>query len=112
MAQTTMTNGAPNDAPKDYKDLTDQVATLKKDLAGITDLLGEIGARRKDETIAAARARAAELRARGEDTLTEAQLRAEDMQEQAYAAIRRQPGTAIGIAVGVGFLVGLLTSRK
>ncbi|SNR25567.1 DUF883 family protein [Puniceibacterium sediminis] len=108
MAQTT----TPNSASSDYKDLSDQVSTLKQDLASISELLTEIGVRRKDETVAAAKERAAYLRERGSDTLTEAQLRAEDMQQQALAAIRNQPGTAIGIAVGIGFLAGLLTSRK
>ncbi|MGY9045986.1 hypothetical protein P775_17420 [Puniceibacterium antarcticum] len=108
MAQTTMTNGTSSD----YKELSDQIATLKKDLAGITDLLGDIGARRKDETIASAKVRAEHLRDRSSEALSEAQLRAADAQDQALEAIRRQPGTAIGIAVGIGFLAGFLSGRK
>ncbi len=120
MAQTASTNSVPAEAKKnmtsgtstDYKELSDQIATLKKDLAGMTELIGEIGLRRKDETVAAARERAEYLRERGHDALSEAQIRAGDAQEQAFAAIRRQPGTAIGIAAAIGFLAGLMTSRK
>ncbi len=108
MAQNTVTNGTSTD----YKELSDQIATLKKDIASVTDLLGEIGVRRKNETVAAAKERAEYLRERGSDALTDAQLRAHDAQDQALEAIRRQPGTAIGIAIGVGFLAGFLSSRK
>ncbi|WP_186766618.1 DUF883 family protein [Puniceibacterium confluentis] len=111
MAQTTQTN-LNNGTSTDYKDLSDQIATLKKDLAGVTELISEIGTRRKDETLAAAKLQAEKLKERGSDALTEAQIRALDAQDQAYDAIRRQPGTAIGIAIGVGFIAGFLSGRK
>lgn len=101
-----------NDHSKDYTELSEQIATLKGDIASIADLLGDIGARRKDETVTAARERAAEAKDRGAEHLAAAQLRASVAQDEAMDAIRRQPGTAIGLAVGIGFLAGFLTGRK
>jgi len=40
-----------------------------------------------------------------------AQVRATEVAHEAEAAIRRNPLTAIAIAVGLGFLVGVLTRR-
>lgn len=99
-------------AGRDSEAVSDQLEVLRKDLANITELLGEIGVRRKDETLAAARERLEKLRREGETRYNDARTQAHDMQEQAFDAIRRQPGTAIGIAVAVGFFAGLLTSRK
>ena len=52
-----------------------------------------------------AQARASQLSSAGIEKTKEAQKQAEDF-------VRTQPGTAIGIAAGVGFLVGLLTARR
>ena len=85
---------------------------LRTDLAAITDMLGEMGVRRKDETIAAARERMNRMRTEGEARWHQAQAKAYDTQDELLESIRRQPGTAIGIAVAAGFLAGLITSRK
>ncbi|MHA6343988.1 DUF883 family protein [Roseivivax sp. CAU 1761] len=99
-------------AGRDGEALADQIDVLRKDLSAITDLLTEIGVRRKDETLAAARERLERLRSEGETRLTDAKAQAVDFQEQAYEAIRRQPGMAIGVAVAVGYVAGLLSGRK
>ena len=97
---------------EDAEALMAQIDTLKSDLASITEMLGEIGVRRTDETVSAAKARIEAAKREGEHLYENARDRAEQAQDQALEAIRRQPATAIGIAVGLGFLVGFLTSRK
>ena len=99
-------------AGRDGEALADQVAVLRQDLATITELLGEIGVRRKDETVAAARERMGRFREEGEARWHDVQSKAHETQDELLQAIRRQPGTALGIAVAAGFLAGLLTSRK
>ncbi len=54
----------------------------------------------------------AHLRKRGEAQLQDAQVKVEDLANQATEAVRNQPATAVGIAVGVGFVLGFLTGRK
>lgn len=96
----------------DYDDLSSQISAIKNDIAALTETLGEIGVRRKDETVEAARARAEKLRAQASERYDEARDYASDAREQAFEAVRRQPGTSIAVAVGVGFLAGILTSRR
>lgn len=109
--------GQGNDKParsgaRDTEALAQQMDTLRSDLASITELLGEIGVRRKDETVAAARERFDRARHEGEARWNDAQAKVHETQDELLQAIRRQPGTAIGIAVAAGFLAGILTSRR
>ncbi|MFD1341443.1 hypothetical protein [Litorisediminicola beolgyonensis] len=99
-------------AGNDVDALADQMAALKADLASLTDMITEIGVRRKDETVEMARDRIERLRREGRERFDDAQRYAHDTQDQVLESIRRQPGTAVGIAVAVGFLIGLVTSRK
>ncbi|WP_043770725.1 DUF883 family protein [Roseivivax isoporae] len=97
---------------RDTEALAAQIDTLRNDLSEVTSLLTEMGLRRRDETVAAAKERVDALRREGSERLHDAQRRATDAQDQVLESIRRQPGTAMGIAVAVGFLAGLLTSRR
>ncbi|SLN74237.1 hypothetical protein ROJ8625_04027 [Roseivivax jejudonensis] len=115
MAETNLKDvqsDAKKAAGRDTDALADQIDVLRRDLASITELLGDIGVRRKDETVAAARDRMERLRREGEARWSDAQNYAHETQDELLSAIRRQPGTAIGIAVAAGFLAGLITSRK
>jgi ElaB/YqjD/DUF883 family membrane-anchored ribosome-binding protein len=53
-----------------------------------------------------------ELRGRAEEALRKARARMEDAGFQLEAQVRDHPLAAIGIAAGVGLVVGLLLSRK
>lgn len=83
------------------EDLERQIEALKNDIAGISRTLTDMGAARGDE-----------VKARVHQTASDLQDRGRDMGEQAADAVRRQPATAVGIAVGLGFVVGLLTGRR
>ena len=106
------TNGATNPKAATVGDLTDQIDALKTDIASITEILADIGSTKRDEAASKVRATAEDVKARGEKHLSDAQARAEDMGQQAVEAVRQQPAAEVGIAVGVGFLMGFLTSRK
>ena len=109
MATVKLSNA---ETPDDYQELSEQIKTIRSDIASLTELLGEIGARRKDETVEAARARAEKLRASASEHFSDAQAQASEARDQALEAIRRQPATSIALAVGIGFLAGVLTSRR
>lgn len=98
-------------AKRDSEALADQVDVLRKDLATITEMMSEMGLRRKDETLAAARERMERLRSEGEARYNDARAYANDTYDQTLDAVRRQPGTALGIAIAVGFFAGLLTRK-
>ena len=98
-------------AGNDTQALKSQLEAIKGDVAQLTELLGEIGLRRKDETLDAAKARYKDLRAKGEAQYDDAQRYLSEQTDQAVEAVRRQPLTALGIAVGIGFVVGLISRR-
>lgn len=94
------------------QDLQEQLRSLRADVAELTTTLGRFS-----------RAQAESLRDQAQEGLRAARTEAE---EQLAAAgdfagrkyvetedyIRANPATAIGIAAGVGFLVGLVMSRR
>ncbi len=109
MAQTK-TNGTT--AKAELNQLSDQIETLKSDIAAITKTLADLGKTTKDAAVTGAKAKATELRDTGEQQMRAAQARAEDYGHQAAEAVRNQPAAAVGIAAGLGFLIGFLTARK
>ena len=87
------------------EDLTEQMAILRDDIAALTSTVGNFGKAKADEAAETVKSTAADLKEAGQQSLAETQARAEDF-------IRSQPATALGLAAGVGFLVGLLTARR
>ncbi|MBQ1203102.1 MAG: DUF883 family protein [Loktanella sp.] len=111
MAQAKV--GGDNGTPQDNIDqLSEQMTVLRNDIAAISKSLADLGASTKDAAMENARMKAAELRASGEKHLSQAQDRAEELGQQAADAVRQQPAAAVGLAVGVGFLLGFITGRK
>lgn len=96
----------------DVEKLNAQIAELKTDMQTITKTLAEIGAQRRDSAAESVRGAAEDLRHRSEKQMFEAQLAAEKYGKQATDAVREQPAMAMGLAVGLGFLVGFATGRK
>ncbi len=93
-------------------DLTKQIDTLKSDISKLTSLVGELGTSKAAAARDAAREKAQELRSEGERYAKEAGQMAHDSAEAALDTVRRQPATAVALAVGIGFLVGLVTSSR
>jgi len=86
-------------------ELADQIALLKKDITSLTETLGSYGKAKSEEMRDTARTAADELSEAGRAKAMEAQKQAEEF-------LRTQPGTALGIAAGLGFLVGIITARR
>ncbi|WP_415404424.1 DUF883 family protein [Tateyamaria sp. SN3-11] len=96
----------------DTGDLAAQVETLRHDLASLTQTIADLGRAKGDEAVSAAKSKMADVREQAADTAETARLQAMEMQDKADTFIKNQPATALGIAAGVGFLVGFLGSRK
>lgn len=86
-------------------DLAAQIEILKNDLATLTHTIADLGSAKTTEAKQAATKTAANLHEAGREKLLEAQLQAEDF-------VQKQPATSIGIAAGLGFLVGLIAARR
>lgn len=92
--------------------LSDQISTLKRDIADISQTLADLGQSSRDSAAAQAREKAAEMREKGRAQMDHAQDMAEDFGRQAGDVVRNQPMSTMGIAVGLGFLLGFMTGRK
>jgi ElaB/YqjD/DUF883 family membrane-anchored ribosome-binding protein len=113
--QTTDGTGTP-----DLEDLAAQIAALKSDITGLTEMILDMGQARTrqatrqahdkiEETLSAARTAGSEALS---DTLTGARTKAVQASDEIGDFIHRQPATALGIAAGLGFLIGLYGGRR
>ncbi len=99
-------------AADEREELAQQLEALKGD---ITDLTRTVRALAKAQGRAAAdeiEDGARGLLGRGEAGLAHARAQAEALGHQATDAIRAQPGAAVSLAAGMGFLLGFLSSRR
>ncbi len=87
------------------EDLSTQIAILKDDIAALTGTVSEYG-------MAKGRSAADQAKSAANDMAQSGRAKAAEAQETAEEFIRTQPATALGIAAGVGFLVGLVTARR
>ncbi|WP_165767790.1 DUF883 family protein [Marivivens niveibacter] len=93
-------------------DLHAQIATLKSDIAILTSTVKDLGIEKKDNLSAAASAGAEILKMKGQAAMHDAQVTAKKAAEQAETTVRENPAAAVGIAAGVGFLVGMFAGRR
>lgn len=94
------------------EDLSAQIDTLKADIATLTQTLADLGRARGEELSGSLKNGAAQARAGTEAQIAEAQKQLIAGAETAEDYVRRNPGVALGVAAGVGVLVGLLTARR
>lgn len=93
MAKSQSTSTASN-KNLSIDDLAAQIEALKEDLNTLTQTLSEVSASKSEAAIDMAK-----------DKTREAQLQAEEF-------VRTQPATSLGLAAGLGFLVGMITARR
>lgn len=96
----------------DSEDLQKQIATLRQDLAGITDTLSAMAKAQKEGMTEAAQKRFDDARARGADAVGQAQAHADAVNAQAHEFVRDKPGLSLGMAAALGFAVGILTTSR
>ncbi len=108
---STKANAEKPNAPS-YEDITEQLETLRGDIAALTRTVADIGLAKKDELTGAATESAAKMRAKGRETMDHAQSSARDAAEATSQKIQDNPAAAVGIATGIGFLLGVIFARK
>lgn len=99
-------------AGADPSDVADQLAILRDDISALTSTVAELAKLKgvevsqatKDQIDAAKQTAATQARA--------AKDQAALLQDQANEFVRTQPATAVGMAAAVGFVIGIMMSRK
>lgn len=102
---TSAKNGRATSKDVSIEDLANQIEVLKADISGLTSTIADYTKAKGAEASATAKTKAKEAVETGREKALEAQLHAEDF-------VRTQPATALGLAAGLGFLVGIFTARR
>lgn len=116
MAESTSGTGSraarpDSDVARNTQELQDQIETLKGDIASLSATLSDLvkaGVREGRETV---RQRAKEYRRQGEEQASAAVESAREYGEALEEQIARNPFSAVLVALGMGFLVGLMSRR-
>ena len=107
-----MARATTNGKTDPQADLQAQITALKTDIASLAGTIKDMGAAQKDHLVAAASNKSEALRAKGEAALHDAQQTAGKVINEAETKVRDNPAAAVGIAAGLGFVVGLVAGRK
>lgn len=111
MATTAEKTTKPGNGSRTPQALESEISQLKADIAKLTKQLQATG----EHSFSTARRAAAEsvgqLRAQGEAAIDRVRSGADDIESQLTASIREKPLTALGIAVGVGFVLAWMMRR-
>lgn len=104
------TNGT--EAETTISDLKEQIAILRSDLGELSGTIAGLGKSKSNELKDATAQHAEAAREKGAEAAEFVSAQAKQAQTQANDFVKSQPGAALGIAAGFGFLVGYLSSRR
>ena len=91
--------------------LEQQIAQLQNDLKGIAATLAKLSSDKVNEAKELAKGEAQNLQLKGQNMLEDVQDQAGELEQQLKNRIREKPLTAVASAVGVGFILALLSRR-
>lgn len=94
------------------EDLARQIETLRGDVEKLVETLGTLGRAQGAEFADDLRARTEEIRRKGAARAAEAEARLSELSEEAAMLARDRPAAAMGLAAGIGFLLGLMLTRR
>ena len=114
MARTATSNGSASakDDAVTTDDVRAQLATLQNDIAALTKTVSDYGRAAGDDAKATAVRKAEDMRLRADSMREDAEAQLKSGYAQAETAVRDNPAAAVGIAAGVGFVLGLLSTRR
>lgn len=93
------------------EDLQAQVEQLKEDIAAIAETLASLGSQTVRDARRAAKHTYRSAYMQGEDVIDDLKTKAEDVEAQLCATVREKPITSLATALGIGYLLALLTRR-
>lgn len=90
-------------------ELEAQVAQLRSDLQAIGETLKKLTTEKASEAKDLAQTELSHLKRKGEHLVADAQNQAEEYEQQLKDTIREKPLTAVATALGIGFVLALVT---
>lgn len=94
-----------NTSAPSQEELAEQINQIKDDIGTLTRMMVDYAADTESKAEDALRQKASAARAQGRDAMHAAEV-------QANAFVAERPGMALGIAAGLGFLIGAWGSRR
>ncbi|QQA41868.1 DUF883 family protein [Pelagovum pacificum] len=94
------------------KDISQQLEALKADLSNLAGAMGDYGKGKAKQARSTAEGYAHTARNTAEGQYDYLTTEAERYGREAQRMVREQPAAALGVAAGIGFLVGLFASRR
>jgi ElaB/YqjD/DUF883 family membrane-anchored ribosome-binding protein len=104
-------NGTPRTTSGKQQSLEDQVSQLQTDLKSIADTLARISGDKVAEARDTAKGEVRHLQRQAQHMIDDVQSQASAFESELKGTIRERPLTAVASAVGIGFLLALLTRR-
>lgn len=89
--------------------LEDQIAQLQADLKGIASTLAKLSGDKVNEVRDIAKSEARHLQRQGQHVVEDVQDQASQLEKQLKDTIREKPLTAVASAIGIGFVLALLS---
>lgn len=89
--------------------LETQIAQLQDDLKGIAATLAQLTSEKVNEAKNLAKGEAQNLQRKGQYMLEDVQDQAGELEQQLKDKIREKPLTAVASAIGIGFILALLS---
>jgi ElaB/YqjD/DUF883 family membrane-anchored ribosome-binding protein len=96
---------------KSEEDLEDQIARLRDDVKGIAATLARLTERKMADVKGEAEASVTQLMRTGQQALDEVGNQASAIEGDLKRLVREKPLTAVATALGVGFLLAVLSRR-
>lgn len=93
------------------KDLEAQIQELKKELLSVTDQLSNFSSEKMAQAKGQAEQFYASAKANGEEVISQAKEKFNDMGSQINDCLREKPVASLAVAAGVGFLLAMLIRR-
>lgn len=93
------------------EDLQAQVEQLREDIAAIAATLANLGSQTVKDAKQAAKQTYQSAFMQGEDMVDDLKIRAQDIEAQLSATVRERPLTSLATALGIGYLLAILSRR-
>lgn len=93
------------------EDLQAQVEQLKEDFAAIAATLANLGSQTVRDAKRSAKETYQSAYIQGEDAIDDLRNKAQDLEAQLTATVRERPIASLATALGVGYLLALLSRR-
>lgn len=112
MAKAQTTNGNGKVSAPSQEELAAQIDQIKTDVGQLTRMLADYAGQTEAQAKERLKASAAAMKDYGEVAIEKAKQQASLTHKQANDFVAEKPGLALGIAAGLGFLVGAWGARR